>query len=243
MSGFVYYIMRVGVFPSVFILMVSSLCLAWLCTHYSSPFSFFISLISLSLGSLLIRPPWVFKFACPSLNLPVHCLQCALSIYLFGFLFSWNCLDLLYQHGLALISCSLINHLTSNIALYACTWALQFYETARNTHWMLFSKYFPCISLWYTVPLFFLSAILIRICMQIQVQMGLSSILSGRAFSVSSIWALFNRNGTEPWLVSLETPVLTHLIWAKLAAVKMVWIGIDPMVTLQNIMCLTVEQR
>lgn len=108
MSVFVYCVMWVGVFPSVFILMVSSLCLAWLCTHCS--FSFFISLISLSLGYLLIRPPWVFKFACPSLNLPVHCFTMCLKYIgdLLGFLFSWNCLKILYQHGLALISCSLI---------------------------------------------------------------------------------------------------------------------------------------
>lgn len=107
MSVFVCYIIRV--FSSVFILMVSSLCRAWLCTHCS--FSFFISLFSLSLGSLLIRPPWVFKFAGPSLNLPLHCFTMCLKYIgdLFGFLFSWNCLDLLYQHGLALISCSLIN--------------------------------------------------------------------------------------------------------------------------------------
>lgn len=42
----------------------------------------------------------------------------------------------------------------------------------------------------YSTFVFFLSAILIRICMQIQMQMGLSPILSGRAFSVSSIWTL-----------------------------------------------------
>lgn len=38
----------------------------------------------------------------------------------------------------------------------------------------------------------------------------------------SNIWSLFALNGTEPWLVSLETPVLTPLTLANMAAVKKV---------------------
>lgn len=38
----------------------------------------------------------------------------------------------------------------------------------------------------------------------------------------SSIWSLFDLNGTEPWLVSLETPVLTQVTLANMAAVKKV---------------------